>query len=79
MLNPQLPRLYKVKNARTDITHEIELVPLPGRNGAYGPIKNCLALVLSCKLSTCKELLSSIQLNLAGMVHVLLEVQVMYC
>ncbi len=66
MLNPQLPRLYKVKNARTDITHEIELVPLPGRNGVYRPIKNCLALVLSRKLSTCKELLSSVQVKFSG-------------
>ncbi len=66
ILNPQLPRLYKVKNARTAITHEIELVPLPGRNGAYRPIKNCLALVLSRKLGTCKELQSSVQVKFSG-------------
>ncbi len=66
MLNPQRPRLYKIKNARTDITHEIELVPLPGRNGVYRPIKNCLALVLSRKLGTCKELLSSVQVKFSG-------------
>ena len=65
MLHPQLPRLYKIKNARRDITHEIELLPLPAKNGAYRPLKNCLSLVLSRKLQG-EELLSSVQVKFSG-------------
>ena len=65
MLHPQLPRLYKIKNARRDITLEIELLPLPAKNGAYRPLKNCLSLVLSRKLQD-QELLSSVQVKFSG-------------
>ena len=43
MLHPSLPRSYKVKAVRNDISHNVELLPLPSPfAGAYRPIKACI-------------------------------------
>ena len=52
MLHPQLPRSYKVKGARKDISECIDLTPLPPPfSGAYRPLKEFISLVLSDKVS----------------------------
>ena len=52
MLHPQLPRSYKVKGARKDISECIDLTPLPSPfSGAYRPLKEFISLLLSDKVS----------------------------
>ena len=53
MLHPSLPRSYKVKAVRNDISHNVELLPLPSPfAGAYRPIKPCIKLILADKVHT---------------------------
>jgi hypothetical protein len=48
MLYPQLPRSYKVKECRRNISHNIDLVRLPSPFfGAYRPLKEFICLLLS--------------------------------
>ena len=52
MLHPQLPRSYKVKGARRDISNKIDLLSLPSPFvGAYRPLKEFISLVLSDKVN----------------------------
>ena len=47
------PRSYKVKAVRNDISHNVELLPLPSPfAGAYRPIKACIKLILADKVHT---------------------------
>lgn len=66
MLHPSLPRSYKVKAVRNDISHNVELLPLPSPfAGAYRPVKACIKLILADKLPD-GQLLSSVQVKFSG-------------
>lgn len=59
MLHPKLPRSYKVKAVRNDVSHDVELLPLPSPfSGAYRPLKTCIELILADKVHNCDILYS---------------------
>ena len=67
MIHPQLPRSYKVKATRRDISSSVELLPLPSPYaGAYRSLKTCIELILSQKVINILEYNNGTQLSFSN-------------
>ena len=51
MLQPELPRSYKVKRARADLNNTVDIENIPGFDGAFRPFESTLKQQLSALVS----------------------------
>lgn len=68
MLHPNLPRSYKVKNARSSVSAAVDIERLPSQKyyGAFRPLKDYVATILSHELKDMAEPLPPVEIKFSG-------------